>query len=106
MKQCMTPCGVHRVTHPSTDSAAPASSSSTTNYLSLGSDMGTRSKRFAMVVEDGIVSHLETDEGIDDDCNNTSARKFVDRDLDSRNGGGGIRVVVRLLLCNEKRSSI
>ena len=42
-----------------------------------GFGVGLRSKRFALVVEDGIAKHLVTDEGMDD-CTNTSAENLVE----------------------------
>lgn len=42
-----------------------------------GFGVGLRSKRFALVVEDGIAKHLVTDEGTDD-CTNTSAENLVE----------------------------
>lgn len=42
----------------------------------MGFGVGIRSKRFALVVEDGVVSHLETDDGIDD-CSASSAENMI-----------------------------
>ena len=36
------------------------------HILSLGFGMGIRSKRFAMILEDGLVKHLEIDDGMDE----------------------------------------
>ena len=42
----------------------------------MGFGVGIRSKRFALVVEDGVAKHLETDDGMED-CFNTSAENLV-----------------------------
>ena len=42
----------------------------------MGFGLGVRSKRFAMALEDGKVTHLLTDEGIDQ-CENTSAANML-----------------------------
>ena len=42
----------------------------------MGFGVGIRSKRFALVVENGVAKHLETDEGMDD-CSNTSAENLL-----------------------------
>ena len=42
----------------------------------MGFGVGIRSKRFAMIVEDGKAVHLETDSGMDD-CNFSSAAQMV-----------------------------
>jgi peroxiredoxin len=42
----------------------------------MGFGVGIRSKRFALVVQDGVVTHLETDEGMDD-CVNSSAENLI-----------------------------
>lgn len=43
----------------------------------MGFGVGIRSKRFALVVEDGVATHLETDDGMED-CTNTSAENLVE----------------------------
>lgn len=78
----------------------------------MGFGVGVRSKRFAMVVTDGIVSTLLTDEGMDD-CSCTSAQSLLrvltpdsavgDADDGEGNMGlalaaGGAAVVLGLLL--------
>jgi len=49
--------------------------------IGLAEDMGfglvVRSKRFAMVIKDGVVTHLQKDEGMEE-CSNTSAGKLVE----------------------------
>ena len=42
----------------------------------MGFGVGVRSKRFAIVVEDGVVTHLETDDGMED-CSGTSAENML-----------------------------
>jgi peroxiredoxin len=44
----------------------------------MGFGVGVRSKRFALVVQDGVVTHLETDEGMDE-CVNSSAENLIKR---------------------------
>lgn len=44
----------------------------------MGFGIGVRSKRFAMVTENGKVAELVTDEGMDD-CSSTSAEKLIER---------------------------
>ena len=39
--------------------------------------MGIRSKRFAMILEDGLVKHLEIDDGMEE-CANTSAQRLLE----------------------------
>lgn len=42
----------------------------------MGFGVGVRSKRFAMILQDGVVSRLEVDEGLDS-CDKTSAENVV-----------------------------
>jgi hypothetical protein len=42
----------------------------------MGYGMGVRSKRFVMILEDGIVKRIEIDEGMDT-CQNTSAENII-----------------------------
>ena len=42
----------------------------------MGYGMGVRSKRFVMILEDGVVKRIETDEGMDT-CQNTRADNIV-----------------------------
>lgn len=42
-----------------------------------GFGLGERSKRFAMILDDGVVEHLVTDEGMDE-CSLTSAERLVE----------------------------
>lgn len=68
----------------------------------MGFGVGIRSKRFAMAVQDGIVTHIMTDEGMDD-CSGTSAKVVLkaitpkavamDGDGDSSLAGGAVAVV-------------
>jgi Redoxin len=56
----------------------------------MGFGVGVRTKRFAMVVNDGSVSTLLTDEGLND-CNQTSAQNLLrliqpDRSAEPRDG--------------------
>jgi len=44
----------------------------------MGFGIGVRSKRFAMVTENGKVAELVTDEGMDD-CSSTSAENLIER---------------------------
>jgi hypothetical protein len=74
----------------------------------MGFGVGVRSKRFAMVVNDGVVSTLLTDEGMDD-CDQTSAQNLLrvirpetsvessDGDVSSLLMGGAAVVVLGLL---------
>jgi peroxiredoxin len=42
----------------------------------MGFGLGVRSKRFAMALDDGVVTHLLTDEGMDD-CSKTTAESLL-----------------------------
>jgi peroxiredoxin len=75
----------------------------------MGFGVGVRSKRFAMVVKDGVVSTLLTDEGMND-CDQTSAQNLLrvirpESSIESSEGeisgalvGGAAVVVLGLLL--------
>lgn len=43
----------------------------------MGFGVGVRSKRFALIAQDGVVSRLETDEGMEE-CENTTAATMVE----------------------------
>jgi peroxiredoxin len=68
----------------------------------MGFGVGIRSRRFALAVEDGIVTHVMTDEGMDD-CSGTSAKAVLKAitpkdvamsgDGDGSLGGGAVAVV-------------
>jgi hypothetical protein len=45
--------------------------------LLIGFGVGIRSKRFALVLQDGIVTNVLTDDGMDE-CENTTADKLVE----------------------------
>jgi peroxiredoxin len=72
----------------------------------MGFGVGVRSRRFAMAVEDGIVTHLMTDEGMDD-CSSTSAKVLLKAitpkdvavvgDGDSLFGGGAVAAIGGIL---------
>jgi peroxiredoxin len=42
----------------------------------MGFGVGVRSKRFVLIIEDGVVTHIELDEGLDS-CETTSAENIV-----------------------------
>jgi glutaredoxin/glutathione-dependent peroxiredoxin len=75
----------------------------------MGFGLGTRSKRFAMVLDNGVVTQLLTDDGLDD-CSATSAKNLyailkpdgVQEDeamnVDFKVIGGGLLAVVALVI--------